>query len=233
MSIHYALFENSLTSDPNDYSAKVYITDSANLDTIVGRITEHSSTLTEANIKAVLLETIGACEAFLLEGQRVNLGGLCELYPRISGAFHGVTDHFDPARHRVDVGATPGVRVRNTIRSSARVTKDESIKPAPNLLAYVDLGSGETDSTITPGNIGTIDGDRLKFDPAKADEGVFLLPAEGGERKIGLVQKNKPAQLVFLVPIDLPAGDYRLEVRARINKGTELRTGRLDATLAV
>lgn len=45
MPIHYALFENHLTSDPDDYAAQVQITDSADLDAIVRRITEHGSTL--------------------------------------------------------------------------------------------------------------------------------------------------------------------------------------------
>ncbi|VFM97348.1 MAG: protein of unknown function (DUF4469) with IG-like fold [Candidatus Kentron sp. G] len=223
MPIHYALFENHLTSDPDDYAAQVQITDSADLDAIVRRITEHGSTSTEASIRAVLIETIDACEALLLEGHRVNLGGLCELYPRITGVFDGITDHFDPARHRVDVGASPGSRVRNTVRDGARVTKVESIKPAPAPLEYVDLGSGETNSHLTPGNIGTLNGHRLKFDPAKDDEGIFLIPAKNGqEKKIIVVQKNKPSQLVFLVPADAKKGDYSIEVRARIKGAGEL-----------
>ena len=47
------------------------------------------------------------------------------------------------------------------------------------------------------------------------------------------VQKNKPAQVVFLVPATLVAGTYDLEVRARVGGGTELRTGRLETVLTV
>ena len=56
----------------------------------------------------------------------------------------------------------------------------------------------------------------------------------GGETQVVTVQKNKPSQLVFLVPATLPGGTYHLEVRARMGSGTssrELRVGRLDATL--
>nr|VFK22415.1 MAG: DNA-binding domain-containing protein [Candidatus Kentron sp. MB]VFK28771.1 MAG: DNA-binding domain-containing protein [Candidatus Kentron sp. MB]VFK74088.1 MAG: DNA-binding domain-containing protein [Candidatus Kentron sp. MB] len=235
MPIHYSLIENPLTSNHGEYTARVRFTDSVDLDAIVRRITEHGSTSTEASLRAMLIETIDACESFLLEGNRVNLGGLCELYPRISGVFQGVTDHFDPARHRVDVGASPGSRVRNTVREEARVEKVETIKPTPAPLEYEDLGSGEVDSVLTPGNIGTLNGHRLKFDPASRDEGIFLLPgqSDGKAIKIALVQKNKPSQLIFLVPADLPKGNYRIEVRARIEGGKELRAGRADATLRV
>lgn len=57
--------------------------------------------------------------------------------------------------------------------------------------------------------------------------------AGGAETKVATVQKNKPAQLVFLIPAGLAAGTYDLEVRARIVGGTQLRTGRLDAVLTV
>ena len=234
MPINYALFENNLTSDPNDYAAQVQTNTSADLDAIVRRIIEQGSTSTEADILAVLEDAIKACEALLLEGSRVSFGGLCELFPRVTGVFDGITDSFDASRHRIDVGANPGSRIRKTVRESAQAVKVEAIKPAPAPLEYSDLGSGEINSTITPGNIGTINGHRLKYNPAEADEGIFFIPAGGGAAtRIDVVQKNKPSQLVFLIPAAAPAGDYALEVRARQRDSAELRTGRLDATLTV
>nr|MBA3727297.1 hypothetical protein [Armatimonadota bacterium] len=50
------------------------------------------------------------------------------------------------------------------------------------------------------------------------------------------VQKNKPGQLVFLVPAAGPTflpGTYFLEVRARQKDALQLRSGRLDSTLTV
>nr|VFJ57972.1 MAG: protein of unknown function (DUF4469) with IG-like fold [Candidatus Kentron sp. DK] len=233
MPINYALFENHLTSDPNDYAAQVQFTGSTDLDTIVRRITEQGSTWSESDIKAVLGETIRVCESLLLEGNRVNFGGLCELFPRVSGVFNGVTDNFDSARHRVDVGASPGSRVRKTVRDNAHVAKVEAIRPAPSPLEYVDLGSGEINGALTPGNIGTLNGHRLKFDPTKEDEGIFLIPAgNGAAQKITVVQRNKPGQLVFLIP-QIKKGDYVIEVRARLFGGEELRVGSLGATLTV
>ena len=40
----------------------------------------------------------------------------------------------------------------------------------------------------------------MKFDPAEADEGLYFVATAGGETKVTTVQKNKPSQLVFLVP---------------------------------
>lgn len=231
MSIHYALFENHLTSDPDDYAAQVRITGSADLEALAERMIDQGSTVTKPDILAVLEDTIKATESCLLDGYRVQLGGLCELFPRIKGVFNGITDTFDASRHRVDVGANPGARVRRTVRVGATVTKVETIKPAPALLEYVDLGSGETNGTITSGNIGTINGHRLKFNPERDDEGVYFINVDtGAEVKLTAIQKNKPGQLVFLTPT-VPGGQYYLEVRTRFREPAELRTGRLDEIL--
>ena len=231
MSINYALFENHLTSDPDDYAAQVKITGSADLEALAERMIDQGSTVTKPDILAVLEDTIKATESCLLDGYRVQLGGLCELFPRIKGVFNGITDTFDASRHRVDVGANPGARVRKTVRVGATVTKIETIKPAPALLEYVDLGSGETNGTITSGNIGTINGHRLKFNPEQDDEGIYFVNIDSGaEVKLTAIQKNKPGQLVFLTPT-VPDGQYYLEVRTRFSESAELRTGRLDEVL--
>ena len=234
MPIHYALFENNLTSDPSDFAAIVQTVASADLDAVVERMVERGSTTTRADILAVLEDAIGTCESMLLDGMRVNFGGLIELFPRVRGVFTGVTDTFDPARHSLDVGANPGIRVRTTVRDKASVVKDEAVKPAPNPIEYRDVGSDTTNDQLTPGNIGQLSGSRLKYDEAAADEGVYFVATPGGgDTKVTTLQRNKPAQVVFLVPAGLAPGNYNVEVRARIVGGTQLRTGRLDAVLTV
>jgi DNA-binding domain/Domain of unknown function (DUF4469) with IG-like fold len=231
MPINYALFENHLTTDPSDYAAQVKITSSIDLDGLAQRMIDQGSTVTKPDILAVLEDATKATESALLDGSRVLFGGLVDLFPRVQGVFNGLTDTFDPARHRVDVGANPGSRIRKTIRDQAQVVKQETIKPTPAPLEYFDVNTGGTNDDLTPGGIGQLSGHRLKYDEVQADEGIFFLPDGGGaETKVVTVQKNKPGQLVFLVPA-LASDNYFLEVRARIAGGTELRIGRLAETL--
>jgi DNA-binding domain/Domain of unknown function (DUF4469) with IG-like fold len=233
MAIRYSLFENALTSDPDDYKALVQLTGSADFDLIAQRITERGSTVTKPDLLAVFETLQQVCESLVLEGYRVNLGGLVELYPRISGIFNGIGDGYDPTRHRVDVAASPGARLRQGVRSQGTVEKVAASKPAPVLLTYRDLASGDTNDSVTPGTIGTLQGSKLKYDPTKPDEGIYFIPTAGGAAvKVAAVQKNKPSELIFLVPALAP-GTYQLEVRARMQGGSELRTSRLDATLTV
>jgi len=238
MPVACALFENNITSDPDDYAAMVRVgwasrpPACAEGDDLVQDIVDQGSTVNKPDILAVMEDAIGACESMLLDGMRVNFGGLVELFPRVRGVFNGATDTFDPARHSVDVGANPGNRVRQTVRDNASVVKDEAVKPSPNPLEYRYVGSDTTNDQVTAGNIGQLSGSRLKYDATQADEGVFFLPTGGGaETKVATVQKNKPSQLVFLVPARLAVGTYYLEVRARVLGGTDLRIGRLDSVL--
>ena len=236
MAIEYALFENHLTSDPDDYAATVKSGGTADLEQIADRMIDQGSTTTKADILAVLEDTLQACESYLLDGFRVDFGGLCRLGVSVSGVFNGITDTFDESRHRVDATAVAGKRIRKTVRENASVTKVETVLPAPAPLEFVDLATGEMNNTITKNNIGTINGHRLKFNPAAADEGIFIIDEVApGETKITAIQKNKPAQLVFLVPDVAPAGiPLELEVRARLGDATsELRTGRLNAVLTM
>lgn len=235
MSINYALYENKLTEATDLYAAQVLISSSANLETIADRIVEQGSTVTRTDVIAVLEGAIVAVENLVLEGARVNFGGLCDLFPKIKGKFNGITDHYDPSRHQIDVGAAPGSRVRKTVRENATVTKQETILPSPLILEYVDLGSGETNNHITPGNIGTINGSRLSFDESDADEGIYFKHTiNPTSTKVTAIQKNKPSELVFMVPDSLLAsGTYWVEVRKHFTPGGELRTGKLDTILTV
>jgi len=232
MSIQYALFENNLTSGPDNYAAHVQLTGSADLDTIVHHTADQGSKWSAQDIRAMLGEVTNTCKKLLLDGYRINLGDLCEIYPQVTGVFDSAIDHFDHSRHRIDVGASPSTHLRKFIHDNAHVSKVEAIKPAPAPMEYTDAGSGEANGTLTPGNIGTLDGHRLKIDPAHADEGIFFIPTSGAEKKAATISKNKPGQLIFLVP-DLKPGDYHIEVRAHLFNGSELRAGRLGAMLTV
>ncbi|MCK4341027.1 MAG: hypothetical protein KAY37_04810 [Phycisphaerae bacterium] len=53
MSIKYALFENNITTDPDDYAAMVQISGSADGDDLVQDIIDQGSTVTKPDILAV------------------------------------------------------------------------------------------------------------------------------------------------------------------------------------
>ena len=233
MTIEYALYKNKLTEDTDLYAAKALITVSADLETIADRICEQHSIVSRTDCIALLEASVSVTKSLLLEGARVNFGGLFDLFPKIKGKFDSITDHYDPSRHKVDVGATPGSRVRKYFRENASVSKLETVLPQPLVLEYVDLGTGTTNTSITPSNVGTIRGSRLSFNPDDATEGIFILDASSTATvKIGAIQRNKPSELVFMIP-PFAFENCFIEVRKHFSSEGELRIGRLDYTLTV
>ncbi len=102
----------------------------------------------------------------------------------------------------------------------------------PNPEVYNDFNSGERDSVLTSGGMGQLTGHRLKFDPADVKQGIFFVAEDNSATKVEIVGRNKPGDLMFTVP-ELPSGDYRVEVRAIMSGGVQVRTGVLLATLTV
>lgn len=229
MPIPYALFENNLTSDPDDYLALVQSTGAADLETVIERMMERGSTITRADVLGVLEDFFAAIETLTLEGQTVSTP-IAQFGVSIKGVFTGQTDSFDPARHSVRPLAHPGSRLRAAIAQRAQPAKQESVRPAPNLVDFIDLGTGERNSALTPNSMGQIVGHRLKVDMGDPNQGVFFIGEDGNETRVTVMGRNKPGDLLFMVPA-LPAGEYVVEVRALF--GSEVRSGRLAASLTV
>jgi hypothetical protein len=234
MSIKYSLVENLLTPDPNDHYPQVQLTGRATQEDLAARMVSLGSTVGKADILAVLSLLDDAAESFLLQGYRVDLAGIVDIYPRMQGVFNGPGDGFDKSRHTLGVTANPSPGFISRIRQDAKVSKEETVKPLPNPLEFRDAATGNSNGPVTKGNIGTLSGSRLKIDSAKPDEGIFFIASTGGtETKVATVSTNKPGQLVFLIPATLASGEYSIQVRARIFGSADIRSGNLDSTLSV
>lgn len=233
MSIKYALFPNRLTNEANQYRAVTKISGSQDLDGIIDQMMLQGSTVTEADIRAVLTEAVRAATNMLTNGQRVNFGGLVQLWPGIAGKFTGKNDNFDGSRHQLSVYATPGREMTEAFRQKASPEKVLSVKPGPVLFDFIDNATGDVNGAITPGQIGSIVGSRLKYDITQADEGIFFINAtDQTEHKVSRVQRNKPSELVFLIPSDIPpVAEFRVEVRARLPRTDGLRIGQMEETV--
>ena len=185
--------------------------------------------MTRPDIVSVMEDFFTAVENMVLEGVNVNTPS-ANYRASIKGIFDGQADDYDPSRHQVKAVASPGRRYRKAIRDRAQVVKQEAVRPRPNPLEYADINSGERNSVLTPGGMGRLVGHRLKFDPADANQGIFFTAA-AGEARVQMLARNKPGELIFMVPA-LPAADYTLEVRAAFGED-DIRTGALEATLTV
>ncbi|GHT74274.1 hypothetical protein FACS189456_5540 [Bacteroidia bacterium] len=234
--LDYSLVENLLTAAPDDAMAQVVNVRSYSEDEIADLMLKRGTLLTKADILAVLevyREVIGDIVA---DGSAVNTP-LMHIAPSIAGVFNGLGDSFDPARHTIRVNLNKGAALR-LAAGRIKTKKVQVADPIPYIVEVKDVLSGSVNDHLTAGGVVEMRGSRLKFVENDDTNGIFLLPAtDGAEIRLSAVAENKPARLIAMLPADLAAGDYHLEVRTNFVGSTKishnLKVGRFHKALTV
>lgn len=232
--LKYSLRENLLTPEPDDCMAQVQDVRSYSEDEIIDLMLKRGTTLSKADITAALQVYNEVVAEAVADGCAVNTPIFSTSFS-ISGVFNTMADSFDKTRHTISVNVNAGAALREAAKN-VRPEKTEAAATGPYITEAADIVSGAVNSTLTAGGILRLTGSRLKFDAADAEQGVFLVPADGGEAvKCGVVAENKPARVMVMVPADVKSGAYSVEVRTKVHgNGTAakaLRTGRFSKPL--
>ncbi|HYH57007.1 MAG TPA: DNA-binding domain-containing protein [Anseongella sp.] len=230
MPFRFYLQPNLMTPDPADQLARVVPNATLNLDAIVARILKRGTLVTQTDALAVLNIFFDVVSDEVAAGNAVLLP-LMNLRPSIKGSFLNIMDTFDRSRHTLRASASAGILMNRKLQDATAEKIAAATLTGPLLLEYLDVNTGLINSALTPGGIGQVVGDHLKYDAANPDEGIFLLEDGGAETKVTVVANRTDKRLVFNVPNALPPGDYTLEVRRAYGKDLTLRTGQLNAAL--
>jgi hypothetical protein len=162
----------------NQYRAVVQSMDTANLEQVVDRMVAYGCAVSRTDALSVLQHYFAMVETMLLEGYRIVTPGV-NYSISIKGNLDGKTDSFNAERHSIEAIVSPGARLRRAIRERAHAQKELAIQARPELLEYIDWNSGQRDSSLTPGSIGQIVDQRLKFDPVPPKQDIFFVTADG------------------------------------------------------
>lgn len=230
MPIHYYLKPSQF--DAENYFARIRQQGVCGLDAITSDMLERGSTITEADIKAVLTVFFDVVTDRVADGHHVNLP-IANIRPGISGTFSGSEDAFDPERHQFKATLTPGIGFLQKMRNNT-FNKIASPKALPTILQCTDLLTQSANRRLSPGNIAQLDGDKLKFNPADTEEGVFLIATNGIVKRVEVFAQVMAKKVIFQVPANIDTGHYQLEVRKRFGSAASLiRTGQLQHRLEV
>lgn len=232
MSIKYCLQPNPITPDPNDQSARVISNQVHDVDSITNEMLKRGSTITEADIRAVLKVFFEVVSDEVAEGNNVNLP-LVNIKPGISGVFTNATDSYDPSRHIKKANVSSGILLTQKL-NFAKVEKVTQTTAAPALIQFTDIVTQNTNSIITPGGIAQVVGEELKFNPENDSEGIYFIAADGTATKVTIIASRTEGKLMFSIPNNLVSGSYTLEVRKGYGStNIVVRTGSLQDALQV
>lgn len=230
MALHYYIKPSPF--DTHKHIGAIQKNSVCQLSDITQDMLQRGSTITAADIAAVLTVFFDVVSDRVAEGHHVNLP-IVNIRPGISGVFENLDDTFDAQRHQFKARLNPGTLMAQKMKHVLTEKVKQPI-PQPLLAAYTDTGSQTSNLRLSPGGIGQIVGKQLNFNPDRADEGVYCIAADGTENKVSIIASASKGKIVFAVPENLAAGHYQLEVRKKFGKATSaLRKGRLIYALQV
>lgn len=229
MSIRYSLVDNKLTPDPQDCRAQVNYGASVGIEEIATAIARAGSTVTKAEILAFWEEFCAELERQVLLGNRVVLD-LFVVGATLEGVFTGPDDSYDSTRHRGRVKLAANTRLRR-LEALLEFVKGRAASNLPVIDELEDFTTDAVGGALTVGGVVRLRGERLKYDLADPEQGVFLVDEAGQAHRIEKVKTNKPREQLFVLPANLRAGTYRLEVRVRYEGSQNLRTGAYGGTV--
>ena len=233
--LKYALRENLLTAAPDDFMAQVQDVRSYTLDEIIDLMMEKGSTLTKADVKAVLQIYGEVVSTIIKDGSAVNTP-LMNTSLSISGVFNGANDAFDKKRHTVNLNITAGTALKAAL-GKIKCEKTGTTSTDPYISEVKDIVSGAVNAELTKGGVVQVTGSRLKFDAKDTAQGIFFVPETGAPVRAAVIAENKPARLMAIIPADLAAGTYYIEVRTKYANATKqlktLKVGRFAKPLTI
>ena len=227
--------ENAVT--PGSYRVVLQTGQRASFDSFL----EHaaaSSTVARADALAVLTVAAEWIESMAATGREADLGPLGRSRLGMKGKFTGIPERIEDADVQLTMSwVLPPALKRRVSLAGARLVREraEALPKAPNpqeaRAILQDAEPAPVPNRYVAGGALRVWGHRLDYDRARADEGVFLIAADGTQRKVRRLLVVQPKELLLMMPGNA-AGPYRLEVRRRHPKQTgRLMVGRLDDPL--
>lgn len=230
------LYDNQLTEEDGDYTARLRISGSIRNSHIAQRILDRGSEYRKETIEGIL--TMGDQEKIkaLAEGKSV-VDGTGQTMLQVKGNFDGETARFDPAKHSLILSHIPSKALRKAMQQIEVQTNKATTGPVIN--SIVNPLNGDVNATIAPSLPLIITGGNLKVAAAAKDAtaGIFFITEDGKtETPAMMIVHNNPSELTVVAPA-LAAGTYYVEIRTQSAAGSKLvknmRTFRFPILLTV
>ncbi|MDR1156065.1 MAG: DUF4469 domain-containing protein [Bacteroidales bacterium] len=232
------LYPNELTEDPDDYTARVSAERSIDISGICRSATGRGGASgkpddMEQHVRAFFKEMAYlACDGF-----SVNTGYF-SLDTQIKGVFNSPAEKFIPGKHSIYFRLHQGDLMRQLI-PGIEVEIEGLGDVQPVISQVTDVKSGAVNSTITPGKLLRVKGDKIKVAGDNPAVGIWFTDEATDRRtrvEIDELGTNNPSELLFNAPA-LAAGTYYLEVATQYSGGApmlrEPRTARFGKPLRV
>ena len=211
---------NKLTADPSDYTAVPDLNGTYNVRSLVEALQAEGMEIQAETAVDIITRFNRKAAEMTTSGYSVNTG-LVVMQPRIRGKFTSQT--FDPQKHKVYISVRQGVAMRKAIADATVEIQGEQ-ESKMTIYLVEDLSTDTPTNSLTKGKNARILGAMLKIDGEDPSVGVtFTHTATKTATRVDRkdVVRNKPSELVILVPDTLAAGKYQVSVTTQFSGGSK------------
>jgi hypothetical protein len=237
-SVMVELYDLTITNRKDDRFGRVVTDKSLKEDDLINLAVLRRTDLSPTTLRASLdiLKEIAVEQ--IANGASVYFG-LGYFNMIVSGVFIGDHAKWNPEKHSLHVKATASVELRNAIKASQVNVRGMS-QSGIVINNLHDVTSGEDNARLTPGGGVNLQGVKIKIAGENEDNGIFL--TEQTTQTVTAIAPtaillNDPSKISFIVPADLPAGDYKLSITTQFSTNAqalkESRTYLFDYVLVV
>lgn len=229
------LYDNLLTEEVGDYTARLRISGTIRNSNIAQRILNRGSEYRKETIINILDIADEEKRNALAEGKSV-VDGVGQTMMQIKGNFDGETAAFDPSKHSLILAHIPSKAMRKAMERVQVQTNKATTGPVIN--SVVNPSTGKANDTITPQMPLIISGINLKVVGAEGSTpGIYFIEDQKKtETAAMLLVHNNPSELTVVAPALAP-GSYFVEIRTQSAAGTKMvksmRTFRYPILLTV
>jgi hypothetical protein len=222
-SVIVELYDLIITDKKDDRFGRVVTTKSLGEDDLIRLAVARRTDLNASTIRLSLDILKGIAAEELANGASVNFG-LGYFHLDVHGVFIGDHAEWDPAKHSLRVKVTPVAEVRETVKA-AHVQVRGMAQSGMFINSVFDVSSGEENTRLTSGGGVNINGVKIRIAGDHADNGIRLANVNGSstyaiaDRSILL---NDPSKITFIVPTDIPAGNYKLSITTQYSTSSQL-----------
>jgi hypothetical protein len=146
----------------------------------------------------------------------------------VDGVFIGDHPAWNHLKNHLILNSTATADVRDALKSiEVEVLGMASSGIYINTLT--DVASGEINARITPGGGVKLTGSKIKVAGNAEGVGIHLTEINTEtvtDIPINSIIDNEPSKIIFIVPADLPAGDYKLSITTQFSANVLLKEPR-------
>jgi hypothetical protein len=236
------LYDNLLTEDPNDFTARVHSEKSLGIaDVCKTAVSRGGADISAKAMEHAVCLFLAEMAYRLQDGFSVNTGYF-NVAPRIMGVFNGPSERFDRAKHRLSFDFKQGGLIRKGLENiQVQIT---GVAKQTNLIArFYDVASETENEFISNGGQFVIEGARIKIMGDSPDCGLYVTPLADPDAAVKVAARNlavnSPSKIVGVMPQNLyqnPGGEYKISVKTQFGSNVskllkDVRTVEFDRIL--